>query len=54
MNQYSVTAAEVPPLKVLAHTVTGAIAKAENVNAKLFPGMKIDEYAVRLTRKNVR
>jgi hypothetical protein len=56
MNQYNVTAsdANVPALKILAHTVTGAITKAENVNAKLFPNKRIAEYTVRLVKRNVR
>lgn len=56
MNQYLVTASNssVPALKVLAATVCGATMKAENVNAKLFPGKTIEQYTVRLVKRNVR
>jgi hypothetical protein len=56
MNQYRVAAStlEVPDLKVLAHTVTGAIEKAERVNKILFPTMKSTDWSATLVKQNVR
>jgi hypothetical protein len=56
MNQYLVTASNsnVPALKVLAHTVLGAQTKAEDVNARLFPGTTIRQYTIKRIKSNVR
>lgn len=56
MNQYSITVSNspVPTFKVLAHTVAGALAKAEAVHAKLLPGRKNVSYTATLVKRNVR
>ena len=53
MNKYAVAAVGVPTVTVLAHTLTGALAKAEAVNAKLFPG-KSFAFTGKLVKRNVR
>lgn len=56
MNRYEITVTntEVPALRVQAATLTGAFAKAQLVNAKLFPNVELTGWSGRLVQRKVR
>jgi hypothetical protein len=55
MNQFAVTSPSFPKFTVLAHTMTGALAKAESISVKLY-GEKAtsEEFTVKLAKRNIR